>query len=56
MDGGTWWATVHGVTKSQTQLSDFTTCVSMYLACFLSVSSLDHELLEGKDLICSIYC
>ena len=23
-DGGTWWATVHGVTKSQTQLSDFT--------------------------------
>ena len=24
MDGGSWWATVHGVTKSQTQLSDFT--------------------------------
>ena len=24
MDGGTWWATVHGVAKSQTQLSDFT--------------------------------
>ena len=24
MDRGTWWATVHGVTKSQTQLSDFT--------------------------------
>ena len=23
MDRGTWWATVHGVTKSQTQLSDF---------------------------------
>ena len=22
MDGGAWWATVHGVTKSQTQLSD----------------------------------
>ena len=22
MDRGTWWATVHGVTKSQTQLSD----------------------------------
>ena len=21
MDGGTWWATVHGVTMSQTQLS-----------------------------------
>ena len=24
MDGGAWWATVYGVTKSQTQLSDFT--------------------------------
>ena len=23
MDGGTWQATVHGVAKSQTQLSDF---------------------------------
>ena len=24
MDGGAWWATVHVVAKSQTQLSDFT--------------------------------
>ena len=24
MDGGTWWAVVHGVVKSQTRLSDFT--------------------------------
>ena len=24
MDGGAWWATVHGVAKSQTQLSNFT--------------------------------
>ena len=24
MDGGDWWAAVHGVTKSQTRLSDFT--------------------------------
>ena len=23
-DGGTWWAAVHGVAKSQTRLSDFT--------------------------------
>ena len=23
MDGGTWWAAVHGVTKSWTRLSDF---------------------------------
>ena len=24
MDGGAWWVAVHGVTKSQTRLSDFT--------------------------------
>ena len=24
MDGGDWWPSVHGVTKSQTLLSDFT--------------------------------
>ena len=24
MDGGAWWATVHGVAKSQTRLSNFT--------------------------------
>ena len=24
MDGGAWWATVHGVAKSQTPLRDFT--------------------------------
>ena len=24
MDGGVWWAAVHGVTRSQTRLSDFT--------------------------------
>ena len=24
MDGGAWWAAVHGVTKSRTGLSDFT--------------------------------
>ena len=25
MDRGTWWATIHEVTKTQTQLSDSTT-------------------------------
>ena len=24
MDGGAWWAAVHGVSRSQTRLSDFT--------------------------------
>ena len=31
MDGGAWQATVHGVTKSQTQLSDFTFLLSWLL-------------------------
>ena len=30
MDGGAWWATVHGVAKSRTFLSDFTfLCLSL---------------------------
>ena len=29
MDGGAWWAAVHGVAKSQTQLSDFTFTFSL---------------------------
>ena len=28
MDRGAWWATVHAVTKSQTQLSDYHTQIS----------------------------
>ena len=27
MDGGAWWATVHGVAKSQTRLSNFTSLI-----------------------------
>ena len=36
MDRGAWWATVHGVAKSQTQLSNFTftfICISMADSC-----------------------
>ena len=29
MDGGAWWATVHGVAKSRTQLSGFTLTFSL---------------------------
>ena len=31
MDGGAWWATVHGVTKSRTQLSDFAFTFHIFL-------------------------
>ena len=30
MDGGPWWAAVHGVTKSRTLLSDFTFTFHFY--------------------------
>ena len=30
MDGGVWWATVHGVAKSRAQLSDFVSFKVIY--------------------------
>ena len=30
MDGGAWWAAVHGVAKSRTRLSDFTLTFHLY--------------------------
>jgi len=39
MDGGAWWATVHGVAKSQTQLSDFTLCTCIDLGTILWVGA-----------------
>ena len=34
MDGGSWWAVVHGVAKSRTQLSNFTHSLSMFPCMF----------------------
>ena len=34
MDGGAWWATVHGVAKSQTQLNDSTFFLSFLLSLY----------------------
>ena len=31
MDGGAWQATIHGVTKSQTQLSNFNCCCQLFI-------------------------
>ena len=33
MDGGAWWATVHGVAKSQTRLSDLTHTICFIKQC-----------------------
>ena len=39
MDEGVWWATVHGVAKSRTQLRDFTLYV-IYVVIFLNLLTL----------------
>ena len=46
MDGGAWWATVHGVAKSQTQLSDF----SYLLTAFFMVQLSHLYLTTGKTI------
>ena len=42
MDGGAWWATVHGVAKSRTRLSDFTSLQLSPFNCLYINSSLKH--------------
>ena len=32
-DRGAWWATVHGVTKSQARLGDWTTTIAVFNYC-----------------------
>ena len=39
MDRGAWWATIHGVTKSRTRLSDFCVCVCFVYSCHLFLTS-----------------
>ena len=44
MDRGAWWATVHGVAKSQTRLSDFYTFhVPLLLDSFVIGSLIDSK-------------
>ena len=40
MDGGAWWATVHGVPKSQTRLSDstFTFTIAILTNSFIGIT------------------
>ena len=44
MDGGAWWAAVHGVTRSQTRLSDFTfTFTYLYIKSLLMKVKVESE-------------
>ena len=42
MDGGAWWATVHGITNSRTQLSDFTSLHFLLLRLCLGLNNLNY--------------
>ena len=60
MDRGGWWATVHGVAKSQTRLSDFTFFLSFFLlllvfSLILTVASSFLHLLS-KTMVCLSGC
>ena len=49
MDGGAWWATVQGVTKSWTQLSDFTLCLLAKILSVLIYSLVIRGVFEGVN-------
>ena len=66
MDGGAWWATVHGISKSRTRLSDFTFSISpsneysglisFRIVCFdlFAVQGIFKSLLQHHNLKASI--
>ena len=47
MDGGAWWATVHGVAKSQTRLTDFTSLTSYFITGEGTGNPLQYSCLEN---------
>ena len=49
MDGGAWWATVHGVTKGQTRLSDFTLLVVGTQICNFNTTKSCVRVQEGRE-------
>ena len=51
MDGGAWWAIVHGVSKSQTQLSDFTFFHRLYFLSLYGVCMEKKKQKQNTELI-----
>ena len=49
MDGGAWWAIVHGVTKSQTRLSDYTLPVVDTQICSFNTTKGCVRVQEGQE-------
>ena len=55
LDRGAWWATVHLVTKSQTQLKRLSMHACIYLIFTLSLlREQDHPILQVRKLICPV--
>ena len=55
MDRGAWWATVHGVTKSQTQLNDFTLMIFPVVMCGCeswTIKKAKHWRIDAFELWC----
>ena len=48
MDGGAWWAAVHGVTKSLTRLSDLPCVQGVHKLNFTRFSQISPESLESS--------
>ena len=44
LDGGAWWATVHGVAKSRTRLSNFTFTFKHYQKANTQISTIKSQL------------
>ena len=49
MDGGAWWAIVHGVTKSQTRLSNYTLPVVDTQICSFNTTKGCVRVQEGRE-------
>jgi len=50
MDRGAWWATIHGVAKSQTQLRDFCVCVCVCVLIGRKVMTNPDSILKSRDI------
>ena len=56
MEGGAWWATVHGVAKSRTQLSDFTITITYYAKNFVHIFKWIYKLIFLEYLYATYMC
>ena len=51
MDRGAWWARVCGVTKSQTQLKQLSTCTHISNICWMNITELNYINII-KEVLC----